>query len=85
MMGRKQAATSAPPISTLDLDGYARNPGGPVDSIHATDLAAAGRRRSTVGARDVAEARPDRAEDAAAGRSSLSASSDSRRHPPKRR
>src|SRR5665213_325887 len=82
MMGRKQAATSAPPISTLDLDGYARNPGGPVDSIHATDLAAAGWRRSAMGARDVAEAGPDRAEDVAAGRSSLSAYlRELRRHP----
>jgi hypothetical protein len=60
MMGRKQAATSAPPISPLDLDGYARNPGGPADSIDATDLATARRARSVVRRREVAAAAGDR-------------------------
>jgi hypothetical protein len=61
MTGRKQAATSAPPISTLDPDGYARSPDA-ADSIHVTDLTAAMRTRSSVGAHDVAELGPDRGE-----------------------
>src|SRR5580698_9296666 len=79
MMGRKQAATSAPPISALDLDGYEADP---ADPLRATDPTAARRRPSAVGLRDAAEVVPDRAKVGPGGRSSLSAYLRELRHHP---
>jgi RNA polymerase sigma-32 factor len=82
MMGRKQAATSAPPISALDLDGYEANPGDPADRQPATDPTATRRRPSAVGLREAAEVLPGRAKVGPAGRSSLSAYLRELRHHP---
>jgi RNA polymerase sigma-32 factor len=82
MMGRKQAATSAPPISALDLDGYQPDPDDPPDPLRATDPTAARRRPSAVGLRDAAEVVPDRARVEPGGRSSLSAYLRELRHHP---